>query len=71
METFQNHVMRFMTGNRLTDCVSIKELLDTTTLTPIVPIIKSKVLKRFGPVKRSKTRLSKICLEGIVEGKRK
>ena len=37
----------------------------------IVPIIKSKVLKLFGHVKRSKTGLSKICLEGIVKGKRK
>ena len=71
METFQNHVMRFMTGNRLTDRVSSKELLDTTTLTPIVPIIKSKVLKLVGHVKRSKAGLSNICLEGIMEGKRK
>ena len=71
METFQNHVMRYMTRNRLTDRVSIKELLETTTLTPIVSIIKSKVLKLFGHVKRSKAGLSKICLEGIVEGNRK
>ena len=71
MEIFQDHVMRFMTGNRLTDRISIIELLDTTTLTPIVPIIKSKFLKLFGHFKPSKTGLSKICLEGTVEGKRK
>jgi len=71
METFHYHVMRFMTGNRLTDRVSTKELLGTTTLTPSVPIIKSKVLKLVGHVKRSKAGLSNICLEGIMEGKRK
>ena len=58
-----------MTGNRL-DHVPILTLLEKTTLTPVTPIIKSKVLKLYGHVKRSKNGLSKICLEGMVEGKR-
>ena len=33
-------------------------------------IIRSKVLKLFGHIKRSESGLSKLCLEGMVEGKR-
>ena len=62
VETFQNHIMRFMTGNRLRDHVPIETLLEKTTLTPVTPIIKSKVMKLYGHVKRSKNGLSKICL---------
>ena len=71
VETFQNHIMRFMTNHRLIDRVKIEDLLTTTTLNPIMPVIKSKVLKLFGHVKRSEVGLSRICLEGMVEGKRK
>ena len=70
METFQNHIMRFMTNHRLIDHVKIEDLLKTTNLNPIISTIKSKVLKLFGHIKRSEVGLSKICLEGIVEGKR-
>ena len=70
IETFQNHIMRFMTNKRLTDHVRIQSLLDMTGLTPIVPLIKSKTLKLFGHIKRSKKGLSKICLEGMITGKR-
>ena len=62
--------MRFMTGNRLRNHVPIKKFLEKTTLTPFTPIIKNKVLKLYGHVKRSKNGLSKIYLEGMVEGKR-
>ena len=51
--------MRFMTNNRLIDHVKIEELLKITTLTPIMSIIKSKVLKLFEHIKRSKSGLLK------------
>ena len=54
VETFQNHMMRFMTGNRLRDRVPINTLLEKTTLTHLTPIIKRKVLKLYGHLKRSK-----------------
>ena len=70
IETFQNHIMRFMTNHKLIDHVKIEDQLKTTNLTPIMSTIKSKALKLFGHIKRSEIGLSKICLEGIVEGKR-
>ena len=70
METFQNHIMRFMTNHRLMDHTKIEDLLKTNDPTPIISTIKSKVLKLFGHIKRSEVGLSKICLEGNVEGKR-
>ena len=70
METFQNHIMRFMTNHRIIDHVKIEDLLKTTSLTPIISTIKSKVFKLFGHIKRSEVGLSKIYLEGAVEGKR-
>ena len=70
IETFQNHIMRFMTGHKLIDHVKIEELLNATTLDPIMSVIKSKVLKLFGHVKRSEVGLSRLCLEGMIEGKR-
>jgi hypothetical protein len=70
LETFQNHIMRFMTNKRLTDHISIATLLKTTGLTPIIPLVKSKTLKLYGHIKRSKKGLSKICLEGMIPGTR-
>ena len=43
-ETFQNHIMWFMTNKRLIDHTKITDLLTTTKLTPITPIIKSKTV---------------------------
>ena len=34
-------------------------------------VIKSKVLKLFGHVKRAQKGLCKICVEGMIQGKRK
>ena len=36
----------------------------------IMAMIKSRTLKLFGHIKRSQIGLSKLCLEGLVEGKR-
>ena len=41
-----------------------------TTLVPIMSTIKRKTLKLFGHIKRSQSGLSKICLEGMISGKR-
>ena len=58
--------MRFMTNHRLLDHIPIKELRKATKLIPISSIIKSKVLKLYGHIKRSQSGLSKIALEGMV-----
>ena len=70
VEIFQNHIMRFMTNHSLLDHIPIKELRKTTKLIPITSIIKSKVLKLYGHIKRSQSGFSKIALEGMVEGRR-
>ena len=66
----QNHVMSFMTNKRLSDHMQIEDLLRTTKLTSIASTIKSKVLKLYGHTKRSTQGVSKICLEGMIEGRR-
>ena len=70
IETFQNHIMRFITGHRLIDKTKLTALRRITHLSPIVSKIRSKTLKLYGHIKRSKTGLSKLCLEGMVPGKR-
>ena len=70
IETFHNHIMRFMTNKRLIDRIKIEDLLKTMKLTPAMSIIKSKSLKLFGHIKRSESGYSRLCLEGMVEGKR-
>ena len=67
---FQNHMMRFMTNKRLSDHTRIEDLLRTTKLTPITSKIKSMVLKLYGHTERSTQGVSKISLEGMIEGKR-
>ena len=67
---FQNHMMRFMTNKRLSDHTRIEDLLRTTKLTPITSTIKSKVLKLYGHTKCSTQGVSRICLEGMIEGRR-
>ena len=62
--------MGFMTNKRLTDHISIQNLLRTTGLTPISALIKSKTLKLYGHIKQSKNGYSKVCLEGMIPGTR-
>ena len=69
IEVFQNHVMRFITGHRLVDKIKISTLRNKTSLPSLFDKIKSKTLKLFGHVKRSSVGLSKLCFEGMVEGK--
>ena len=70
IEVFQNHIMRFITGHRLIEKTRISTLRNKTSLPPIFDKIKSKTLKLFGHMKRSSVGLSKLCFEGMVEGKR-
>ena len=51
------------------DHVRIENLRQITQL-PSITNIKSKVLKLFGHIKRKDHRVSKICLEGMINGKR-
>ena len=71
IEVFQNHVLRFITGRRLIDKTKITTLREITKTVPLVAKIRSKTLKLFGHIKRSSIGLSKLCLEGNVQGKRK
>ena len=41
-----------------------------TNATPLFDTIKSRSLKLFGHIKRSTAGLSKLCLEGLIQGKR-
>ena len=59
-----------MTNKRLIDHICIQTLLEITGLTLIVPLIKSKTLKLYGHIKRSKTGLSQICFERMITGTR-
>ena len=63
LETFQNHIMRFMTNKRLLDHVKIEDLLKITKLTPAMSVIKSKSLKLFGHIKKIR-----VWISGIEEG---
>ena len=60
-----------MTNHKLNDRVRISTLREITKLVLISSIIKIKTLKLFGHIKRSKLGHSKLCLEGMIEGKRK
>ena len=70
IETFQNNMMRIMTNRTLLDHVKILELRETTGLDPLVCVVKSRVLKLYGHIKRSQKGLSRVCIEGLVPGKR-
>ena len=70
IESFQNHIMRFITGYKLLDKVRIDTLRQLTKIPPIMPTIKSRTLKLFGHIKRSTSGFSKICLEGMTVGTR-
>ena len=70
IEVFQNHILRFITGHRQIDKIRILTLREMTKTNPLFDTVKSKTLKLFGHIKRSNIGLSKLCLEGLVQGKR-
>ena len=70
METFQNHLMRWMTGYKLNDRVSISRLKSLTKLGSITNEIKTRKLTWFGHLKRSSLP-AKTIMEGTIPGSRK
>ena len=63
-------MMRIMLGKNVLDKMRIEELQRQTGLDPLICVIKSRVLKLFGHIKRSEQGLSRACLEGNTPGKR-
>ena len=55
-------------NKQLTDHIKIEDLRRKTNA--ITQVITSKTLKLYGHIKRSRTGLSRLCLEGMVEGNR-
>ena len=70
IEVFQNHIMRFILGHKLIDKINISTLRNKTSLPPIFDVVRSRTLKLFGHVKRSSVGFSKLCFEGMIQGKR-
>ena len=70
MKVFQNHLMRWMCGKRLSDQVSVEQLKETTKLENIEETIISKKLVWFGHLKRAVIPAKVIC-EGLIPGKRR
>ena len=64
LETFQNHIMRFMTSPKLQHHVTIESLRSQTKLKPISAATKERKLKLFGHIKLSSVGLSEFILEG-------
>ena len=70
LETFQNHIMRFITGRRLQDHATMESLQSKMKLKPTSAAIKERKLEHFGHIKRSSVGLSKSILEGRANGMR-
>ena len=70
MEVFQNHIMRWITGHRLQDKISIDKLRRKTKLHPMCKSIKKQKLRWFGHMKRSSLPV-RDTFEGLIEGSRR
>ena len=72
IEVFTNDLMRKVCNVNLMDKVKIEDLRIRTKFNPLMNIIKLKKFQLFSKIKsgNSSKNLSKICLEGMVEGKR-
>lgn len=70
IEVFQNDIMRVLTGNSWLDMVGIDMLKEKTKLKNLFEQIKSDKQSLFYKTKISERGVSKLCLEGLVEGKR-
>ena len=71
IEVFQNHIKRFITGHRLIEKTKITTLRAKTSLPLLFDKIRSKTLKLYGHIKRSSSGVSKLCLEGMIQGQRR
>ena len=70
LEIFQNKIMRMITGNKQIEKISIEILRKQTNLPSLMSIVKRNKLRLYGHLKRSEKGLAKICIEGIIPGKR-
>ena len=70
IELFQNKIMRALTNTTLLDKISIDNLKETTNLTSLWQIVRKKKENLFETAKENLKGTSKLCLEGLVEGKR-
>ena len=67
---FQNDIMRLLTDNNKLDKVRIEKLSEMTNLKNLFEKIKNDKESLFYKTKTSVKGVSKLCLEGLVEGKR-
>ena len=70
MEVFQNHILRFMAGKTLNDRIPCNDLRHKFGITPICDFIKSRVVKLQQITNSIEKGVSKICFQGMVEGRR-
>ncbi len=69
MNVFDNHIMRWMCGKKLSDRITIDRLRELTNLPPIQDTIITTKLKYFGHIKRSNLPV-KTMIEGLIQGRR-
>ena len=67
MNTFQNHIMRWISGNRQNDRIPITTLQEITGLGPLIHNIKKQKMSWFGHFKRSDSPVKHV-FEGLVNG---
>ena len=70
ISTFQNHLMRWMSGHKLNDRMSISSLRSLTQLRDITVTIKRSKVAWYGHLKRSSIP-AKVVMEGFIPGYRK
>ena len=70
IDVFQNDIMRLLTDNNKLDKVTIEKLNEMTNLKNLFEMIKNDKESLFYKTKISVKGVSKLCLEGLVEGKR-
>ena len=70
LQTFENHIMRWMCNIKLNDRVRIQRLRSLTKLPSIIKTVKVRKLKYFGHLKRSRNPVKHV-FEGMVEGARR
>ena len=70
ISTFQNHLMRWMSGHKLNDRMSISSLRSLTQLRDITVTIKRSKVAWYGHLRRSSIP-AKVVMEGFIPGYRK
>jgi len=70
VSVFRNHLMRWMAGYKLSDCISINTLKSLTQLKDITASIKKSKVAWYGHLRRSSIPAKRIA-EGLIPGRRK